>query len=535
MLFKSPMLYIHTIKTKRFSLIDPNLSKQKQLVKLCLCARELKNVISFSLYEHLPLVIDKSKTETQIITYFYHLLKEHRPDFFPAWSFQYILRQLIKEYRKLFTNQINKHNFLVQKGFKRKTKSKKTKKQPLFQQTTLTRLLNLFLKTSFDTLEALKQWLKKTGEKNKLFLAYIEYLQAKGLETRINALVKTRKERLWQKIKPILIKSCLFPFLCQKDVNLNFLSPCGKSYSFVYDRENGLYKYFLQIGGINYPLKVSRVLVEGEGKFNRKAWYHAELCLKAEELFGKGRVINIKYLEDKDTFIIFGNYEEGIYLDTQLEKDLNKVLGGDINLKDNFLTLSDGRRIEYDKKYFEELIELLEEIDRLQRRVEALRKRDKREEAERLERKRLKRWQKLIRRNEWYFKKLISELLEELRREGITTLCLEELELYRTVRNRIRDKELRQRYTRLVRVLRLSSVKVWFREIGLKKGVKVHWLVSAYSSQECERCGYIGKRNRESREEFVCQRCGYRADAQLNAARVIKKRYWLEVEGKINL
>jgi hypothetical protein len=82
------MPYIHTIKTKRFSLINPNLNKQKHLLKLCLCAREIKNIISFSLYQHLPLLLDKSKTEAQIITYFYHFLKEHCPDFFPAWSFQ---------------------------------------------------------------------------------------------------------------------------------------------------------------------------------------------------------------------------------------------------------------------------------------------------------------------------------------------------------------------------------------------------------------------------------------------------------------
>jgi hypothetical protein len=43
MLLKSVMPYIYTLKTKRFSLINPNnLNKQKHLLKLCLCARELK-------------------------------------------------------------------------------------------------------------------------------------------------------------------------------------------------------------------------------------------------------------------------------------------------------------------------------------------------------------------------------------------------------------------------------------------------------------------------------------------------------------
>jgi len=42
------MAYIYALKT---TLIKPNTNKQKQLLKLCLCARELKNIISFSLEE----------------------------------------------------------------------------------------------------------------------------------------------------------------------------------------------------------------------------------------------------------------------------------------------------------------------------------------------------------------------------------------------------------------------------------------------------------------------------------------------------
>jgi putative transposase len=45
-----------------------------------------------------------------------------------------------------------------------------------------------------------------------------------------------------------------------------------------------------------------------------------------------------------------------------------------------------------------------------------------------------------------------------------------------------------------------------------------------YSSQECGECGHTHPDNRPSQAEFVCQACGHRDHADLNAARVIKMR-----------
>ena len=45
-----------------------------------------------------------------------------------------------------------------------------------------------------------------------------------------------------------------------------------------------------------------------------------------------------------------------------------------------------------------------------------------------------------------------------------------------------------------------------------------------YSSQECAECSYISPANRRSQSLFVCGSCGYRENADRNAARVLKKR-----------
>jgi IS605 OrfB family transposase len=50
------------------------------------------------------------------------------------------------------------------------------------------------------------------------------------------------------------------------------------------------------------------------------------------------------------------------------------------------------------------------------------------------------------------------------------------------------------------------------------KGVSVEFVDAGYSSQACSKCGSIDKRNRVCQSEFSCQRCGYQANADYNAA-----------------
>lgn len=45
-----------------------------------------------------------------------------------------------------------------------------------------------------------------------------------------------------------------------------------------------------------------------------------------------------------------------------------------------------------------------------------------------------------------------------------------------------------------------------------------------FSSQECAKCGHIHPDNRQTQSQFVCQKCGHTANADQNAAEVIKKR-----------
>ncbi|HUW64592.1 MAG TPA: transposase [Spirochaetia bacterium] len=55
-------------------------------------------------------------------------------------------------------------------------------------------------------------------------------------------------------------------------------------------------------------------------------------------------------------------------------------------------------------------------------------------------------------------------------------------------------------------------------------GGNVAQVVPEYTSQECSECGHVDKENRNGKV-FKCKRCGYTEDADVNAAKNIRKRF----------
>ena len=69
---------------------------------------------------------------------------------------------------------------------------------------------------------------------------------------------------------------------------------------------------------------------------------------------------------------------------------------------------------------------------------------------------------------------------------------------------------------------RLSSMLAY--KTKLAEGVGMIFVNPAYTSQTCSRCGHVDKKNRESQAVFVCKKCSYTANADVNAARNILER-----------
>jgi putative transposase len=62
------------------------------------------------------------------------------------------------------------------------------------------------------------------------------------------------------------------------------------------------------------------------------------------------------------------------------------------------------------------------------------------------------------------------------------------------------------------------------KEKAEASGVQVMEVPAAFTSQTCPACGHVARENRKSQAVFHCRACGHRANADVNAAVVIRER-----------
>lgn len=142
------------------------------------------------------------------------------------------------------------------------------------------------------------------------------------------------------------------------------------------------------------------------------------------------------------------------------------VEGLDLNVKHNFCTISNGKVFDYDRTYVKQFCKELKKLDKIG--------------LKNINGKQRKHLEKICRRNEWYFKKLVSDVLDYCEENSIYDLVLEDLELFNG--SYAKNAEFGVKYSRLVRLLRLNSVKDWMKQQAEKRGIRVHLTPSYYSS-----------------------------------------------------
>ena len=76
-------------------------------------------------------------------------------------------------------------------------------------------------------------------------------------------------------------------------------------------------------------------------------------------------------------------------------------------------------------------------------------------------------------------------------------------------------------YMRAANLARIPAQIAWN---AAKRGVRATRVKSAYTSQACQRCSYVAPSNRPEQQTFCCGVCGFRAQADENAAVNIARR-----------
>lgn len=83
---------------------------------------------------------------------------------------------------------------------------------------------------------------------------------------------------------------------------------------------------------------------------------------------------------------------------------------------------------------------------------------------------------------------------------------------------------LSRRLNRILTRCGRKVVREKLQDLEERYGVTHAEINPAYTSQECDACGYVSRSNRPDRATFRCERCGYTCHADVGAARVLRER-----------
>lgn len=195
------------------------------------------------------------------------------------------------------------------------------------------------------------------------------------------------------------------------------------------------------------------------------------------------------------------------------------TVGIDVNCKHNLFSLSDETTYDYDRKLVNEFCKLSLEIDKLkEKNKEHKVGKRKQQKLNTLKSKMIKSEQQLI-----------ADMCKTLHSQGVGHIVMEDLDngfgkCY------VKDKDNENiNYNRKVKFLGLSSLKQEVEHIARKYDIAISTIQSSYTSKMCPVCGCIKDENRPNQETFECIECGYKDNADFNAAKNIRNRVCVTV------
>ncbi len=193
-------------------------------------------------------------------------------------------------------------------------------------------------------------------------------------------------------------------------------------------------------------------------------------------------------------------------------KEQDKIIGVDVNIKHNMLSVSDGKVFDYDRT-------IIKKLAKLQIQINKLNKSDLDSSKKQLQ------YNNLARRFFEQMKHHLHDFFNYCEENNVTDIVMEDLSTFEAGNFVPKSAEFNLKYTKLTRMLRLSRISELAVVQGEKRGIRVHLTPSYYTSKCCEKCGCIDDKNRIPQEVFSCVKCGHTMNADLHAAMNILDRY----------
>ena len=195
------------------------------------------------------------------------------------------------------------------------------------------------------------------------------------------------------------------------------------------------------------------------------------------------------------------------------------TIGIDVNCKHNLFSLSNETTYDYNRKLVNDFCNLSLEIDKLK-------KQNKEYKVGKRKQQKLDTLKSKMAMSE---QQLIADMCKILQSQGVGHIVMEDLnngfgKCY------VKDKDNSDiNYNRKVKFLGLSSLKQEVEHIARKYDIAVSTVQASYTSKMCPICGCIEDENRPNQETFECIECGYKDNADFNAAKNIKNRVCVTV------
>jgi transposase len=477
--------------------VSNNLTRQKydELYNLAIAIRELKNIISQHVCQNIYDYLGMSKFDFQK-----EMRKKHEnilsscldiqcfDDVIKAYhnKFEAIRKKLTFEHVRYIRCEVYKRDSKNgKKGGYKKTKIKR-------KQTPLTVCLSYLARYgNTDTVEYIKNSLpNETPEKQKFYESILTEIEKFGFDRLFNLAMSKRNQAFARYAsKPIIFKSLAFRGRSRKQKILAY----NKTYGSVINA-------FVSLSGFE------RKSFDIPVKFAKD--YHGSI--RDYEKDSADYEYTIKFNERrKQVTVILTKKDDRYYPDAG-----DNIVGIDVNVKHNMLTLSDGTTYDYDRQLLKDYAAAVKRVDEL---------------------KAANKDYKVGKRRQWKIQTIAHKIVEsekqriavmcaEERAKGTNHFAMEDLD-GKFGKSYVKDKCYDDlNFNRVVKALRISSLKDEVEHIARKYDIAVSTVHASYTSKMCPVCGCIEDENRPTQEEFFCIECGHEDNADVNAAINIRNR-----------
>lgn len=393
---------------------------------------------------------------------------------------------------------------------------------------------------------------------NKLFTEGLEPHQLKAFkllifdEKKVEKIVTMRRQRIFRKCKCVEFKSLTFtnsgPISAYNDQFIVKYSPAIlalNKYKRQTKTQRGLKGKDLKVLKTNALIKIRLGNKKYDLPIRLNDKYHTDELLKtiAQSFAGNGAVHQFTNTIQIDEF----KKEIIIKFMVRVKKSpqpdsMNKILGVDTNVKNNFFYCSNGKIFKARKKLIQHIVDTdkkLKEAKNNKFKKEELEIRNdlslsRKEKADKLNELKKKRVYnkkerctalKNNRRKKALQDYMTSQLCKYAKSKGYDQIVIEDLQFVFS-KNYIVNKTFEVNYNDLFSILHLRELKQTIPRIANrpKYFLSVSITPASYTSQTCNVCGYIDKNNRPNQHTFKCKNCGHTDNADFNAAKNIRDR-----------